>query len=146
MDHQYVLSFDGKDDYVSIPTMNVDYSQGLTVVGTPYREATTGAVDSKNPLQRWIITPDGVIKNEAGFVLDYQDYGITPYYVVMANRIQENHGSPSQQWRAENGVIKNKHNADLVLDIAGCNREPNTTILASPWLGGLNQEWEFVLA
>ncbi|MBD2483427.1 LamG-like jellyroll fold domain-containing protein [Planktothrix sp. FACHB-1365] len=118
---------------------------GLALVGTPYNQVTTGAVDSQNPLQRWTITPDGVIKNEAGFVLDYQDYGITPYYVVIANRVQGTQGSPSQQWQVENGVIKNKHKADLVVDIAGSNPAPNTTILASPGMGGLNQQWEMVL-
>ncbi|MBD2483426.1 LamG-like jellyroll fold domain-containing protein [Planktothrix sp. FACHB-1365] len=117
---------------------------GLAVVGTPHSQVTTGAVDSKNPLQRWTITPDGVIKNEADFVLEYKDYNILPYYVVIANRIQENHGSPSQQWRIENGVIKNKHKADLVVDIAGSNPEPNTAILAAPGMGGLNQKWEIV--
>ncbi|MBD2483428.1 LamG-like jellyroll fold domain-containing protein [Planktothrix sp. FACHB-1365] len=118
---------------------------GLALVGTPNNAATTGAVDSHSPLQRWMITSDGVIKNEAGFVLEYKDYNILPYYVVIANHIQGTQGSPSQQWRIENGVIKNKHNADLVLDIAGCNPAPNTTILAAHGMGGLNQQWEMVL-
>ncbi|MBD2483429.1 LamG-like jellyroll fold domain-containing protein [Planktothrix sp. FACHB-1365] len=129
-----------------IPTAYLIKSKlnGLALVGTPNNPATTGAVDSQNPLQRWIITADGVIKNEAGFVLDYQDYGSTLYYVVMANRIQGTQGSPSQQWRIENGVIKNKHKADLVLDIAGSNPAANTAILAAPWMGELNQKWEIV--
>ncbi|MBE9141788.1 LamG-like jellyroll fold domain-containing protein [Planktothrix mougeotii] len=117
---------------------------GLAVVGTPNNPATTGAVDSQNPIQRWTITADGVIKNEAGFVLDYQYYNHPLYYIVMANRIQGTQGSPSQQWRIENGVIKNKQKADLVLDIAGCNPAPNTEILAAPGMGGLNQQWEIV--
>ncbi|MBD2483425.1 LamG-like jellyroll fold domain-containing protein [Planktothrix sp. FACHB-1365] len=116
---------------------------GLAVVGTPHSQVTTGAVDSQNPLQRWTITADGVIKNEAGFVLDYQG-DTPPYYVVIAKRIQGTQGSPSQQWRIENGVIKNKHKADLVVDIAGSNPEPNTKILAAPAMDGLNQKWEIV--
>jgi hypothetical protein len=95
--------------------------------------------------QKWTMTPEGLIKSELnGFVLDYQDIGYPPYYLVVVNPVQGTNGSASQQWKLEDGVMKNKQNPNLVLDIAGAQQEKAAGILAAPYNGGLHQNWELV--
>jgi len=95
--------------------------------------------------QTWTMTPEGLIKSQLnGFVLDCQDFNSPPYYLIVVNPVQGTKGSPSPQWKIEDGVIKNKQTPNLVLDIAGAQTEPAAGILAAPYNGGLHQQWELV--
>jgi hypothetical protein len=95
--------------------------------------------------QLWTMSPEGVIKSKLNeeLVLDFKWSYIADYNSIVVNPVQDK-GLPSQQWKIENGVIKNKQNDKLVLDIAASNTESNADILAAPYNGGLNQQWELI--
>lgn len=95
--------------------------------------------------QLWKITPTGAIVSKLnGFALDFEKSEIAPYNSIVVNPLQVIQGFPSQQWKIEEGLLKNQHDGNLAIDIEGSNPDPFTPLRGGIAHDGLNQKWEFV--